>query len=443
MRPLYFLLKILIFYGINLFFKKKKTINAPKTFNAQTIFVVNHASAFLDPWVIAELQRPILFFLARGDIFKKWLHPITWAAHMIPIFRTKENGADSAEKNEVIFQEVYSLLKRKKSIMIFGEGYTDDIFIRSLKPIKKGPARMGFGAMESSNWEQDIKIQSIGINYADPNEFRSDVLVANAVPIHLKDFKEEYKENPSKAILSITKKITEDLQNQLTYLEDKKLTDLHNHIQSITKKGIAHLQSDRSIDLEKRWKYSQNLAKAINKDYTTDNKKWQTLKDNLNLYFTDLKKNKIKDQWVLDYSSGKKPLIFGRLLLLVLSLPLFLAGAFHHLIPYLVSKRFIERTFKRRVFWSGIKLILGYFILAIFNIALCFTINGYFNIMHYGFVWLYIILVVPFLGLFAYWYADFLKDTINRSKLNSTDYKIWQERRNECTNLIEEIIHIK
>ena len=440
MRPLYFLLKILIFYGINLFFKKKKTINAQKVFNAQTLFVVNHASAFLDPWVVAELQKPVLFFLTRGDIFKKWLHPITWAAHMIPIFRTKENGADSAEKNELTFREVYQLLKRKKSIMIFGEGYTDDVFIRSLKPIKKGPARIGFGAMNSTNWESDIKIQCIGINYADPNEFRSDVLVANADPIHLQDYKELYHENPSKAILEVTKKITEDLRNQLTYLKDGKLTDLHNHIQSITKKGIAHGESDQSIDIEKRWRYSQDLAIQINDQYDAENVEWKNLKETLSNYFEQLKKENIKDQWILNYSKDQKPGILWRFLGVLIGLPVFILGAIHHLIPYLGTKRFIEKTFKRRVFWSGIKLILGYFVLAVYNIILCLLINAYFDIAHVGIVWLYIIFIVPFLGLFAYSYANFFKDTIRLTKITQGDYKKWLEKRNECVVLMETTI---
>lgn len=441
MRPLYLLLKFLVFYGVTLFFKQRKTVNAPKAFNAQTIFVVNHSSAFLDPWVIAELQNPILFFLARGDIFKKWIRPLTWSAHMIPIFRTKENGADSAEKNEQVFQEVYGLLKRKKSILIFGEGYTDDVFIRSLKPLKKGPARIGFGAMEASNWEADIKIQSAGINYADPNEFRSEVLVANSDPIHLKDYKAQYLENPSKTILDITKLITKNLQSQLTYLENPKLTDFHNQIQSITKKGIAHKESDLTIDLEKRWQYSKNLAKTINKNYSETDSDWQKMKQSLSDYFSKLKKENIKDQWVLNHKNGKKPNLFLRYAMILVGLPFFLIGSFHHLIPYLILKKFIESTFKRRVFWSGIKLILGYLILALFNIALCLILNSIFEITHTGIVWGYIIVIIPFLGLIAYRYADYFKDTIQLAKVDKNRYDYWIERRNQAEELV--IKHIK
>ena len=437
MRPLYFIFKIIISYSIFLFFKKKKIVNAPRSFYAQTIFVVNHSSAFLDPWVIAQQQNPILFFLTRGDIFKKWLLPFTWATHLIPIFRTREDGADSSKKNEGTFKEVNRLLKKKKSILIFGEGYTDDVFIRSLKSLKKGPARIGFGAMESSNWEDDIKIQCSGINYADPNEFRSEVLIANSEVIHLKDYKDQYIENPSKAINDLTKEITDLLRAQLTYLEDAKLTDFHNQIQAITKQGIAHENNNKQVTLEKRWRYSQKLATYINQNYSEENTGWQNLKTNLSNYFNQIKTENIKDNWILNFGENKSSNLILRWLIISISAPIFLLGAFHFAIPYKLTKNFIEKTFKRRVFWSGIKMMMGYLTLALFNIILCFVLNSIFNITENYIIWLYIIFITPFIGLFSYWYLTYFKDTISLSKISDQTYKKCLKTRENCVELIK------
>ena len=94
MRPLYLLLRILLPYVMTIFYRRSRTLNAQKTFNAQTIFVSNHPSAFIDPLVAGNFQMPVLYFVTRGDIFKAWLHPVTWASHMVPIFRQAEDGAD-------------------------------------------------------------------------------------------------------------------------------------------------------------------------------------------------------------------------------------------------------------------------------------------------------------------------------------------------------------
>ena len=48
-------------FGLLVFFRKKNNINSRKKFYDQSINVVNHASAFMDPWVIAQTQNPIVF----------------------------------------------------------------------------------------------------------------------------------------------------------------------------------------------------------------------------------------------------------------------------------------------------------------------------------------------------------------------------------------------
>ncbi len=217
MRPIYLFFRITLIYLLKVFFKRGKGQNAQQKFNAQTIFVSNHPSAFLDPFLVGNYQKPIIFILTRGDVFKKWLKPVTWATHMIPIYRKEEDGADSMQKNESVFKGVEKMLLKKKCVLFFGEGYTDNVFIRSLKPIKKGPARIGFQTMESSNWQADLKIQTVGLNYADPKRVRSDIFVAYGKIIHLKDYKEVYEENPNRAITLITKEI-ESATSFLTFV---------------------------------------------------------------------------------------------------------------------------------------------------------------------------------------------------------------------------------
>jgi hypothetical protein len=122
MRPLYLLLRFLLPHFFGLFYRKSRTLNAQKKFNAQTIFVSNHPSAFIDPLVAGNFQIPVIYFVTRGDIFKFWLRPITWASHMVPIFRMAEDGADSHLKNKESFRYLRKVLLRKKSLILFGEG---------------------------------------------------------------------------------------------------------------------------------------------------------------------------------------------------------------------------------------------------------------------------------------------------------------------------------
>lgn len=94
--------------------------------------------------------------------------------------------------------------------MIFGEGFTDDTFIRRLKPVKKGAVKIGFITLEELNWKKKIYIAAVGCNYSDPNQMRSDVLISTSEKICLNDYREEFEENPNKTITQLTRRIEND-----------------------------------------------------------------------------------------------------------------------------------------------------------------------------------------------------------------------------------------
>jgi hypothetical protein len=147
-----------------------------------------------------------------------------------------------------------------RNLLIFGEGFTDDTFVRRLKPVKKGAVRIGFFALEKINWNKKIYIAAVGCNYSDPNQMRSDLLISTSERICLNDYRTEYEENPNKTITDITKRIEKLMQDQITHVEDKNWAPFHENIMRLTRKGMNAKNSDTSIPLEKRWHYSQKLA---------------------------------------------------------------------------------------------------------------------------------------------------------------------------------------
>lgn len=438
MRPLYLFLRITLPYALAVYYRKTKSLNAQKKFNAQTIFVCNHPSAFIDPLVAANFQRPVLYFVTRGDIFSWWLHPVTWASHMVPIFRKEQDGADSHEKNKDSFTYLRKTLMRKKSLILFGEGLTDDVFIRSLKTIKKGPARIGFETMVENNWEEDIKIQPIGINYTHPKHSRSDVLVSFGDLIPLKEYKELYEENPKKAVTTLTRRVQKGMQDQITYVDNKDLAPFVEHLLILSRKGMNNFHFDRSVSLESRFKFSRNLAATINEQYNEEEEKWPQLKADLETYFEQQKKDQIDENWVANYSKKGNKGIAARLPLLILGWPVALLGAVHNFIPYILIKRFVENTFKRDVFWSGVKMILGTAASALINIPVIFLFHNY--VYESYLLGLAYYLTVPALsGVFAYNYFKKFGDTLRLNKADDKKLASYVEKRKGLIARIKEM----
>ncbi len=437
MRPLYLILRILLPYVMTIFYRRSRTLNAQKKFNAQTIFVCNHPSAFIDPLVAGNFQMPVLYFVTRGDIFKWWLRPVTWASQMVPIFRKAEDGADSHEKNKDSFRYLRRVLMRKKSLILFGEGYTDDKFIRSLKPLKKGPARIGFDTMIECDWMADIKVQTIGLNYSHPKYFRSDVLLSFGDVIHLRDYKELYDQNPNTAITQLTRDLQISLQEQITYVDDKSLEPFVENISILTRKGMNHFHHEKKLTLEERYRYSQGIANRINEEFV-ESDKLQALKTKIDAYFKTLKSKKIDDNWVNRYQSKKSKNWTKEKLVFWLGTPIYILGILHQFLPHLIVKRFVEKSFRRDVFWSGVKLLVGATISTLYNLPFIFLFYAY--IYPSGWLAVLYFLTVPAIsGIFTYIQVHKFTDLQKFSKVKVTDLKELNEERNDLLALIKDL----
>ena len=334
-------------------------INKPAKYG-KTIFVSNHAASFMDPLVIAAFNKAVVYFMTRSDVFNSFTKPIFWAAHMLPIYRQRD-GVNTKEKNLEVFKKCSETLLRNRNLLIFGEGVTDDVFVRRLKPIKKGALRIGFTALEASNWTEDIYIAAVGCNYSQPSVYSSDLLLNNSKPIHLNLYRKQYQENPSKTINELTLKLQDLLKSTITHVEDSEDTTFHENIMTIQRKGMVHL-NEGDPDLEERFNHSLKLATFINSKIKNE----QGLKHELNSYFEKLNHLGIDDDLLFEARTNSISRL--RILRHLILFPFVLLGLIHCGMFFWAIKKFVERKFRRPVFWGSTKLIMMIFIAGTLNL---------------------------------------------------------------------------
>src|SRR5690554_1221769 len=368
MRPLYFLLKLVLKLLLWIYYPRFKMIRSPQKRFSRTIYMSNHASSFMDPLVVAGAQTPIVFFMTRSDIFVPWLKPILWAAHMLPIYR-EHDGEDTKKKNNEVFKKCGKVLKYGRSLLVFSEGFTDDVFIRRLKPVKKGAVRIGFLALEQNQWKQNIYIQGVGVNYSDPKVLGSDCLISNAAPICLNDFKDEYIKEPNKTIYELTLRLEQDMRDQITDVRNKNMAPFHEHIMRLTRKGMNVTDTDFSIALFDRWKYSKRLADWFNHTKVEENQELLSLKERLENYFETLTQKGAEETPLYKVISNQRKKAQDITYLIAL-FPVVLIGLALNYLPYLLIKRFVEKAMKREVFWSNVKMLVGAVAVGIYNFIL-------------------------------------------------------------------------
>ena len=423
MRPLYFIFWLCLGFSFRLFFKRVVQVRPNKKRFGRTIFVSNHPSAFLDPIVIARLRKPVIYFMTRSDVFNKFTKPIFWLAHMLPIYR-QQDGGDSQEKNKKVFKKATQALARNRNLLVFGEGITDDVFERRLKPIKKGAIRIGFTALEDLNWSVEIKVQGLGINYTNPGVLRSEVLIAGAEPLILNDYKDAYLENPSKVITELNRELEARMQAQITHVVSDENVILHEQLQQLTRKGMHVHCFDQNHSLQERWQYSQKLAQFLNENNQENKPIWEHLTQKVQAYFSDLSNKKLTEAelyWFVLEKNWRQ----HQVLKLLLWFPFFILGLIHVALPYLWVKRFVEKTLKRPVFWSGAKMGMLLVILPLWNLIILAFAAKMISIS-----WLYWLLYFMSLNFVAHGFHRFI-----------TTWKIWRKSLNFSAQNTTEIVN--
>lgn len=440
MRLVYFLLYFTLKYTLRVFYPRQKTINSPKQYLGSTIYVSNHAASFMDPLVVASLRMPIVFFMTRSDVFTPISKPLLWASHMLPIYR-EQDGEDTKAKNEEIFQKCARILSFGRNLLIFGEGFTDDVFVRRLKPIKKGAVRIGFNTLETINWRKKIYIAAVGCNYSNPNQMRSDLLISTSDKICLNDYREQYEANPNKVINDLTKLVESLMKEQITHVEKLENTQLHENIMKLTRNGMNADNFDRSIPLEKRWKYSQSLAKWINAQNVEDNEGLSEFKKESESYFSLLKRVKLEERllyWKISHPKGSR---MKEVLTMIALTPFAILGILHLGLPYILVKRFVEKSFRRKVFYGSVKLILGQISMGFLNIPFIFLFHAYI----YPNWWLALLYyaMIGIFGLCAYvWVLNF-KDFKAKGIVAKMDTSKFAEKREKLVEKLKEVLPVE
>ncbi|MEQ9300317.1 MAG: lysophospholipid acyltransferase family protein [Cyclobacteriaceae bacterium] len=190
-------LRLYVKTGLHFYFKSIEVCGRENVPDGPVIFTPNHQNAFMDALVLICHSDKEVHSMVRASVFNQpFLAWLLGTLNMMPVFRIRD-GYQSLGRNEAVFDNCYDLLTGGKSLLIFPEGNHD--LHRRVPPLSKGFTRIAFGAMEASNWQTDLYIVPVGLNYSQHTKAGSRVRMTYCSPIALKDYKEAYAESPAKA----------------------------------------------------------------------------------------------------------------------------------------------------------------------------------------------------------------------------------------------------
>jgi glycerol-3-phosphate O-acyltransferase / dihydroxyacetone phosphate acyltransferase len=347
------------------FFKRLQSKNIERARVKQPLLIaMNHPNSFMDAMAFTYLlQFPRTYFMARGDAFKKGMvSKLLYSIGLLPIFRFKDVGYESAKKNVDSFRMVYKKLAERRKLIVFAEGYS--VQERRLIPIKKGTAKMALGFIEQGG-RDDIQILPVGVTYSTPATFRGDAYFQVGEPILVKDYYEEYKQHPPQAIIKLTKEIEDRLKPLTLNLNDKENDTVIEQLQFILKAQYLEEHHLNYHKLEDHQKYWQFIVAKLNNLTAKHPRETASFREEVNVYYNELKQLKLRDHLIYEASKDKSYVTIVNLFLLLVGFPVYAIGKALNFIPYYFAKRVADKTCKNIEFYTAVNFGVGSLILIV------------------------------------------------------------------------------
>ncbi len=373
------------------------------------LIAANHQNALLDALQIVillkGLSQPI--FLARADVFKKKsIATILNWMKIMPVYRIRD-GFDSLQKNKEIFEKCAAVLGHGNSMVIFPEGNHGDH--RELRMLKKGLARVAFGAEQARDNNLGLQVIPVGLDYSDYVKFRGRVTVSVGEPIHMSELTALYSdEDPQPAWKALNEEIRKKLLPHMIHIPWKKIYQGVMNIRSLFGDRYREMKNLPGKATFNRFDADQLLIKDIGKVYEEKPEKVEEVATRVNRYFKTLTQLKLREHIPANQPYGFFNLFIQDIGLLI-GLPFFIYGAINNIlifwIPYFISRKVIKDV----QFRSSIAYVLAFVILFPFTYLIQLLIVG----LVFKTWWItlaYLVSLIP-LGLFAIHYSFWFKKT--------------------------------
>ena len=386
----YQIVKPLTKVALRFFFKHIYWVDYEKVPKGKpVIFAANHPTAFVEPCIMACFADRPLYFLVRGDFFRKPLYAFFLKGlHMLPIFRKKDGGFGDLKNNLKTFSVCSEALAEGKTIMILAEGCAENE--KRLRPIQKGTGRLALSTLMEYG-DLDLTVVPVGVNYSNSLRWRSEVMINFGDPIPVKDYLPLYLDNAVLAVNQFTQDLEIKMRKLVWHVDDEKWdekVDQLIYLQQSTTPPSSRYFSNNHLP------YRQGF-RAIEKWNQLGEEIKEQLSDGIELYWNKLGRGRIQPQ--LDYSNKFS---FGQFTLLVILAPLAFIGFLANAIPAFLAKYICDTKVHNETFYTPVLIAIGtgvYFLLNLGFLAVA--------IVFQQFWWMFIGPLVWLLGLaFLYWY---------------------------------------
>lgn len=357
---IYHFLRQIVKISLFIFFKKIVVTgkeNIPG--NGPLIIVANHPNTLMDPLIIGSITKQKIGFIANAGLFKnKLLSRIFRYFHVIPIYRKEDMMPGMKPDNKNTFVKCHEYLGKGKTLLTFPEG--SSLYELKLREIKTGTARIALSFEELKNFEGNLKIVPIALDYSDSIQFRSMVSVTVNRSISVHKYKQSFLNHQSEAILELTEDIRKELAKNIPHTSGKDQEDLlikAHKFYTAYKEPMADLYLDPKRSLILR----NQVSKALTHLYKHNPGLYQEIQIKLGAFFNMLKAERLTTGFFTDkFLQKNKSLVFlGYFSKFILLFPIYVFGLFINYLPYILPSKLFKALKIDIEYKTSVEMITG------------------------------------------------------------------------------------
>ncbi len=378
-----------------LFYRRLTVVGYEKIpHNTPVIFAPNHQNALMDALAVLFAARKPVVFMARADIFKKpFIARILNFLRILPIYRIRD-GYGELGRNQEVFDDTVDVLKSNTPICILPEGNHEGL--KRLRPLKKGIFRIAFQAEQSSEFNLNLHIIPIGIDYSDYFNAGGDLMLVFGTPIKIADYADQYLENEQRTIHTLVDVLSENIRSVMIHIPEE-------HYQLTYQVSEMYEPNVWNTCISDRRPYNkltirQYIIQKITEAFAQFPEKAIVLGDALNVYNIRLSASGIADCSLVEKQPGFMSL-FSEVILTLLFLPIHIYGTILSFIPYKIPVWQASKM-KDANFRSSVQFAISLFLFPVYYLAIilvfCLLTDGLLLKLVFA-------LTLPLTGFFAFY----------------------------------------
>jgi len=223
-------------------------------------------------------------------------------------------------------------------------------------------------AEERYDFDLDVHIIPVGINYTGAEKFKKWQLINFGEPILLKKYSNEYKTNPALAINHLKDEIEQGMQVVTTHVSHG---PIHEEMVELSEFYARHdvLSAGNKFEPITWFKAKKEITPKLEKLKNENPEALKNIVQDYNAYKAERNHYNFREN-TFDKARQSGLAITFMALYFILLFPLFIYGLVINYLPYRIPQWYAENNLKQKIFWSSAKYAISCILFPVYYLIL-------------------------------------------------------------------------